>query len=295
MDIQYSPLKQGVIIPGQGSQVHAELSEQVAEEMDARKKDKKQAVHQQASVVQSIVREPVRVQKKDRDKNDSRSQESENPYEEPELSFDDTVELTRIQWKQTSSGDVDIDPDIEHPIVSSVDLKYDAKEILRSKGHEINFLGQLPRLKQSFIQNYIQSKSSSLLVSKYGAFKVGIIGQSLSVLGVSSEDILQLKKKAHQQAIQENIEMMGETLYNLELMELVHGVSRKTKKSRQLLMETQNKLIGQMNALGRGDYWDEARLLEGKIQQLSVIEEEFNRDYRALLYQYEFMSQDVNS
>ena len=276
--------------------VSQEMSEQVMDELDERKKNRKKSSHVEASTASEIANRKNSIKSLKKDSDNRKSQKSkDNPYYEKELNFEDTVELTKIKWQKNAEGQVDIQPNIETPLMSSVDLKYEAREILRTKGHEIDILGQLPRLKQSFIQNYIQSKSANVFVSKYAAFKVGVIGQTLTMLGVSSEDLIQLKKKAHRQAINENVELMGETIYNQELMALVHGVGRKTKQSRQLLAETQQKLIGQMNALGKGHYWDEARLLEEKIKQLDIISEEFRRDHRALSYQYEFMIQEVSN
>ena len=294
MEVGNRHIRQGVTSPSRESANHAELNEQAVEEMDEKKKARKREARQ-AVTAQTLAKESLRQSSKDRQKQQFSQLSEDSPYGEPELSFDDKVELSQMKWKTTDDGSVDIDPELDTPLATSVDLKYEAKEILRTKGHKINFMGQLSRLKQSFIQNYIQSKSSSTFVAQYGAFKVGVIGQTLSLLGVSSEVITQLKKKAHQQAIKENIELMGETIYNLELMELIHGNSRKTKQSRQLLMETQGKLIGQMNALDQGHYWNNDRILEEKIHQLSVILEEFKRDHRALSYQYEFMVQEVGT
>lgn len=57
----------------------------------------------------------------------------------------------------------------------------------------------------------------TFFLSAYAKFKVGVLVQMLSVLGVAPEELGQLQKQALADAIQENIALMEENMYTSEL------------------------------------------------------------------------------
>jgi hypothetical protein len=177
-------------------------------------------------------------------------------------------------------------------VSSKKDVALDGIKILKFLGFKIDMTSRMSDLVESFMRNTVQSRSHNFFLGKYAQFKVGVLGQLLSALGLTSEELHKLQKKALEGSIDENIKLMGENLYNLELTELVHGKKRKVRRSLAMFQEVEQQLIMQMRLLGNKGWWTPARLLEERIKQCKRIKEEFNRERAALLYQYEYIKQD---
>lgn len=206
------------------------------------------------------------------------------------LSIQDKVEIRSMTWKKDKKGDFDLKPTLSDTLVSSVDLKNDGTQILRSMGHKIEYTSKLTQLKQNFMQNVVQSRTGNFFLSKYAQFKVGITGQLLSWLGLTPLEIDTLTKKAIEGAVAENEKMMGENIYNIEVTEVIYGKSKKVKRSLAMLFEIEQQLIKQMGLLGKTDYWSKARLAEEHLKQCKKIEEEFRQERNQLAYQLEYQN-----
>ena len=148
-------------------------------------------------------------------------------------------------------------------------------------------------LQEQFTQSILQSRSSNLFLSKFAQFKVGMIGQLLSRLGFTVEDLEKLKKHAIEGGKTENIKSMQENIYNQELSNLIAGGGKKTKKAQAMFLEVQSQLIAQMTLLGNEDYWNNQRLMEEQISQCYKILEEFNSEKKALEYQVNMRGQTL--
>ncbi|RAP36906.1 hypothetical protein DID80_04675 [Candidatus Marinamargulisbacteria bacterium SCGC AAA071-K20] len=170
-------------------------------------------------------------------------------------------------------------------------LKTDGKKIIDYFGHKINFLKRLPDLKEMFKMNLLQSKSHNMFVAKFADFKVGVVGQILSYIGVPIEELKKLRQEALNEAFEENLELMSQNLYNVELSELVHGRSRKVISSLKMYKTNQAQLIKNMENLGRKGFWNKSRLFEEKLKQLSKIEDELKDEMNHLIYQRDYLAQ----
>ena len=162
-------------------------------------------------------------------------------------------------------------------------------------GIKIDLTKRVGQLKEMLMENVVQSRNKNFLLAKYAQFKVGLTVKMLTVLGVSPKEIKLLQTKALKVARVENIKLMGENTYNIELMELVHGKSKVNQKSMDMLVELEWQLRGQMALLGLPDYWSKSRMIEEKLRQLNKIREEFVAEKHALNYHYEFLAQEMQS
>jgi len=170
-------------------------------------------------------------------------------------------------------------------------MKHDGKKIVDYLGHKINFFKRLPDLKEMFKHNLMQSKSHNFFMAKFADFKVGVVGQILSYMGMPIEELKKLRQDALKEAFEENIELMSQNIYNIELAELVHGRSRKSRKSLQRYNTFQTQLVQNMENIGRKGYWSKTRLLEEKIKQLDKIYHELRDEMSHLEYQREYLEQ----
>lgn len=208
---------------------------------------------------------------------------------------EDNVSIGNTKWTKNEEGKYELKAALKDPLLTSVDLKNDGNAILKLFGQKIDFSPKLSQLQQTYMQNTVQAKSSNFFLSKYAQFKVGLIGQMLTAMGVTPEELQIMQKKALEGASEENLNNMGENIYNMELTELLHGKSRKSKKSLAMYAEAQQQLMQQMTLLGKPNYWSKARFLEERIKQMKKIREEFKQERDALAYQYEFLIQEVGT
>jgi len=219
---------------------------------------------------------------------------SEDPVKKASatLSIEDKVSLRSFKWTQDKKGEFELKPtQITLNAPSDIDLEHDASHILKIFGQKIDFTSKMTQLKQSFMHAAVQSRSHQFFLSKFAQFKMGLLGQLLSAIGVSPTELETLSKKAIQGAVQENIRQMAENIYNLELTELLYGNSRKAKRSLAMLRQIEKQLITQMALFGKRDYWSKPRLLEERITQCKKIEEEFQKERDDLAYSLMFGAQ----
>ncbi|MFC1753789.1 hypothetical protein ACFL96_10420, partial [Thermoproteota archaeon] len=184
--------------------------------------------------------------------------------------------------KQNTSSAVKKDP------VTYAELKTN-----RFLGLKIDLSGKISQMKESYMQNIRQSRSHNFFLSKYALFKVSALGQILSMLGVPQEELIKLQKKALNSAIQENLELMSENIYNLELSQLFFGYSRKARRSQRMFHKVQLQLMEQLSKLGKPYYWTKARLYEERIRQCRRIEDELTNEKHHLEYQLSYIEQRI--
>jgi hypothetical protein len=199
---------------------------------------------------------------------------------------------SKMKWTQAPDGSYQLDAHLKDVTPSSIDLRHNGKEILKNMGQRVDMPGKMPELKESYIQNMIQSRSHNYFLSRYAAFKVGMIGQLLSTMGVSQEELQKLQKRALEGAKADNIAQMSENMYNLLLTELLHGNTRKSQKTLAMFGEAERQLIAQMERLGFSGHWDVKRITEERIKQAKKIREEFVKEKNTLNYHYLYLLQD---
>lgn len=208
--------------------------------------------------------------------------------------FGDSVQIQSFRWDRGADGEFELSTRRETPLVTSVDLTGKNVEAAKSIGYKIDLNDKLGQLKQALMQNVVQSRSANFFVSKYAQFKVGMLVRLLAVLGVPPEEITALQHKAIQDAIQENINLMAENLYSMELTELVYGLGKKSRRNLRIFKEVQKQLMAQMAILGQKGYWTETRITEERLKQLARIQDEFKKERENLAYQYEFYFKSLN-
>lgn len=205
----------------------------------------------------------------------------------------DKVEIRSYTWGSNEDNEPEIQSDPKPALHTSVDMKNDGLKILKVLGLKIDFESRITHLQDTFMQHVVQSRSSNMFLSRFAQFKVGVLGQLLGFLGMTTEEIQTLKTEALQGAKRENIRMMKENMYNMELAQLVHGQSRKVRRSLKALKEMETQLAQQMTLLGWPDHWTKVSILEGYEEQCLVIKREFENELNELNYLIRFMGQDA--
>jgi len=212
---------------------------------------------------------------------------------EGSLSSGDRATIRKTQWERNDkSGEFELTPSADVPLLTAVDL-YAQRPQMVSRGYEIDLGPKLNRFKEWLSQATIQSRSSQFFVSKLGELKVGMLIRVLSVLGVPPEELQTIQRAALQSAIQENITLMGDTIYSSELTELLQGGTRKAKRALRLFATTKKQLITQMQRLGQPDYWSSLRLTEENITQLGRLMASLESERHQLTYQAEFLMTQI--
>lgn len=209
-----------------------------------------------------------------------------------ETDFKDKITLSALDWEKNFSSDHK-SQEFQEKQKFLEEMKLNAEKLRRYLGVKIDFQRKIPELKELFIHTIVQSRSHNEFMSKFGQFKVGVVGQILSVLGIPVEELKKLKQTALSQAFEENCDMMSENLYNMELCEIVFGKNKKSKRSMKVYVELQQQLMANMNKIGRMGYWSKTKILEEKIAQCKKIKEEFQKERDQLQYQLEYEKQVV--
>ena len=206
------------------------------------------------------------------------------------LNIKDEVTLSALDWDdklETADGEEELKEKKEF-----IDkLKLDGKKLSRYLGVKIDFEKRLPQLKEMFVHNIVQSKSNNTFMARFAKFKGGVVGQILAFIGVPIEELKKLKQKAIQETFDENLEMMSENIYNMELTDMFYGKTKKNKRLREMHEQMHVGLVEKMNNIGRYGYWSKIRLIEEKIKQCNKIKEEFEKEKTELEYQIEYREQ----
>lgn len=174
--------------------------------------------------------------------------------------------------------------------VTTHDKLVKAPVVIKALGYKIDVQKQAENLMESYMKNCIQSRSHNLIMAKLGSLKMAALGHLLSLLGMTSEDLKKLQKKAISQAIDENKALFEENLYNLELMEIVGSGGRKGKAQKIVLEEVQKQILTQAKRLGIAEYYSKERVLELKIKVTKDILYKFKEEEVNLKYELEYIS-----
>lgn len=174
--------------------------------------------------------------------------------------------------------------------VATHDKLVKAPVVIKALGYKINIQKQVENLMESYMKNCIQCKSHNLIVAKLGELKMAALGYLLSMLGMTSEDIKKLQKKAFAKAIDENKSLFEENLYNQELLEIVGAGGKAGKPQKIVLQEVQKQILTQAKRLGIDDYYSNERILELRINVSKDIFYKFKEEEINLKYELEYLS-----
>tara|TARA_B100000586_G_scaffold150630_1_gene109386 strand:- start:327 stop:1262 length:936 start_codon:yes stop_codon:yes gene_type:complete len=227
------------------------------------------------------------------------------------LSFDieDDVRLSTMDWGRSFLDEDDLDTvDISRltheenneerrEITQQKDRKKSKKKIvemvIKNIAYRIDFKNRIPELKELFRYNIIQSKSHNYYLSKFSEFKVGVVGQVLSWIGVPISELKEIRNESLNEAFKENIVAVAENVYHTELALLIHGKTRKSRRMLRVYSEEMRHLIQQMDNLGRCGYWSKVKMLEMRFEQSQKIKDEFIKEKLDLEYEIDYRTQEV--
>ena len=203
--------------------------------------------------------------------------------------FQDHVKLTNNELNNTLDDPIEKKHNMLHELTEK--FKYNGHEIMKHLSHKINFAERKDEFIEMYKYNLQQSRSHNIFTSRFAKFKVGIVGQILTAIGIPIKTLKTLKQTSMKDLFDENYSNMKENIYHAELTEILHGQSKKNKKKVQLFTSLQNQLITQMNNIGRLGFWSKQKLYEEKIIQCDKIKEEFVTEKNHLEYMLHYLEQ----
>jgi hypothetical protein len=216
--------------------------------------------------------------------------EAESP-EKPEVTQQAARSDSAVRWTLVSKDGksaLEALPNttqVDFTTVSIHEESVEAPRFLSFLGYKIDLEAKIDGYKDSYLKNYSLSKSHNLIVAKFAEAKVAFLGMLLSMLGVDSEDIRKLQKKAITNSINENKVLFEENEYNEELIAILGGSGKKTKGQLKIVGEIRKQLITHAKRLGLSDYYSQQRMLEIKVAQCQKILLKFEEEKSNLKYQ----------
>ncbi len=190
----------------------------------------------------------------------------------------------------------------EHPQVQMVDVtsvsimpeEVKAPQHLSFFGYKIDLTSKIAELKDSYVKNYTMTKSHNLMVARFSEFKAAAVGALLGMLGVPSDELENLQKKAVKDAIRQNQNLFEENEYNAELLGIIGGSKKQIKSQNRVMADIRNQLMVQAANLGMENHYTKEKILEIKLAQCRKILEKFMEEHNNLEYQYQLTTFGVN-
>lgn len=207
----------------------------------------------------------------------------------------DKASVRSFHWERNAKGEFEMATDMPEPFITSINKSQSARHMLRVMGMKVDVSDKVNTYKETYMKQFIQSRSPNFFLSRFSMLKCGFTGQILSLLGVTSIELQKLQKQALGAAREENLKLMSENVYNIELCELVYGRTNQAKQSLRILQEMERQLVDQMRLLGKDNYWTKLRLLEERMYQCKRIKEEFLKEASILRYQLDHLDQGIES
>ncbi|NQT29444.1 MAG: hypothetical protein HQ596_02620 [Candidatus Saganbacteria bacterium] len=170
----------------------------------------------------------------------------------------------------------------------------DAPRVLSVLGQKIDLVSKIEGLKENYFKNYALTKSHNLMVSRFAQFKTAALGAMLSMLGVPSDEIENLQKKAVRDAIKQNKMLFEENEYNRELLSIIGASKKRMKTQNRVLNEVRNQLMIQATNLGLDGYYSREKILEVRLAQCGRILGRFLEEKTNLEYQRQMVAFGVN-
>lgn len=154
-----------------------------------------------------------------------------------------------------------------------------------TSGISINLKDKTAKYRESFKKYYIESKSHNMLIRAFGGAKAGFYGMMLSMLGMSSDEIEELKREAASTALARIKELINENEQASELSSITGGTKKQKKVQARVTNEMRKQLVTQAENLGLKGFFTQEKITEIKIEQCRNIaarldEEKINLDYQ---------------
>ncbi len=201
------------------------------------------------------------------------------------------MRTTDAKGKTTYTIDVTtLSSQADYTEVATHEQSVKAPMVIKALGYKIDIQKQSANLIETYLKSWVQSRSHNLLMAKLGEVKTAALGHLLSMLGLSSEDIKKLQKRALNLAVNENKALFEENLYNMELLEIIGMSGKKGKPQKVVLEEVQKQILTQARRLGIGDMYSQDRVLELKVKVAQDIYYKFKEEEANLKYELEYLS-----
>jgi len=187
-------------------------------------------------------------------------------------------------------------PQIQMVDVTTVSIRpeeVEAPKLLNFFGYKIDLTSKIADLKDSYVKNYGQTKSHNLMVARFAEFKTAALGALLAVLGVPSDEIENMQKKAVRDAVKQNKLLFEENEYNAELLSLIGGGKKRMRAQNRVISDIRSQLAIQAVNL-RMEPYSKEKVLEIKLAQCRKILEKFLEEKNSLDYQYQLVAFGVN-
>ncbi len=201
-----------------------------------------------------------------------------------------------IKWSiENKNGQINLKatPVVTEVDVTSVNFAKEVKspELVTFLGAKvgINVKDKIEDYIGKYTKFFVQSKSHNPLVGRFAEMKMAFFGMMLSMLGVTSEELRTIQKKAAEGAISKNRLLFEENEYTGELLSIVGGSKKYIRTQSAIVNEIRNQIITQCDKLGLKGYYTKERVLQTQIEQCRKIlskfsEEKLNLEYQLSIY-----------
>jgi hypothetical protein len=176
--------------------------------------------------------------------------------------------------------------------ISTHDEEVAAPSLLNVLGYKIDLKAKIDHYTDNYIKSYALSRSHNLIVAKFAELKVAFLGYLLSILGVSSEEIQKLQKKAISNSIRENKLLFEENEFNGELINIIGGSRKQVRSQMRVVGEIRKQLVLQAKRLGMKDYYTQENILDTQTRQCQRILNKFQEEMMHLEYQLAYFCQN---
>ena len=215
-----------------------------------------------------------------------KSKEQQNIEQVKPIDTEDKVELNKslFNWKKNKDGDFEIKAQTNlSSIEKPNEIKYSAEKILSVLGYKIDLTSRVESLKEEYFKTFIETKSTNLIMAKFYQAKLNVLNVMLSFLGLTSEELQKLQKKALKKAIDENTEFFEQNEYNTEMFTLF-GSGRKDKSKQKVFNQIKTQLTQQMQLLGEKNFYSPEKVTSIKMKVVDKIKEDLIQEEQNLMY-----------
>lgn len=158
-------------------------------------------------------------------------------------------------------------------------------------GERIQLKDKVEALMESYMKSVLQTTSHNLIMSKLGGIKMASMAFVLSLLGVPVDELKKLKKQALEDAIAENMALLEENIYNMELLGIVGSSNKKALAEMEVLQEIQTQIMTQARKLNLEAYYTKEQLLETRIKVSKEILFKFKEEEQNIQYEIDYFVQ----
>lgn len=134
---------------------------------------------------------------------------------------------------------------------------------------------RVTQLLNQYDQMVQQSRSPNMLLSTYGWLKLNGLTVLLGILGIPFEALAERRKAAIAAAVADNQHKFNENEYNIEMILLIQGNTKSSKKPIASLLKNRESLQVHMAKLGQPDWYTPERVNRIQYSQLMQIESYF--------------------